>query len=113
VTITYTWRGDFTNTELNECHAEAFESRVYRELEAGTALPSFQIWDAICKLYGWSQSFVKKSAGWRFERLARRRTYLAALGTDALTLIAASFVPSRSRCQPSGLPPRRSTWPGR
>jgi GNAT superfamily N-acetyltransferase len=33
VTITYTWRGDFTNTELNECHAEAFESRVYREAE--------------------------------------------------------------------------------
>lgn len=30
----------------------------YRELEAGTGLPSFQTWDATCKLYGWSQSFV-------------------------------------------------------
>jgi transcriptional regulator with XRE-family HTH domain len=30
----------------------------YRELEAGTGLPTFDTWDAICKLYGWSQSFV-------------------------------------------------------
>ncbi len=33
----------------------------YRELEAGTGLPSFQTWDAICKLYGWSQSFVRSA----------------------------------------------------
>jgi hypothetical protein len=30
----------------------------YRELEAGTKLPAFDTWDRICKLYGWSQSFV-------------------------------------------------------
>lgn len=35
----------------------------YRELEAGTSLPTFDTWDRICKLYGWSQSFVGKSAG--------------------------------------------------
>jgi len=29
VTITPTWRGDFNNRELNELHAEAFETRVY------------------------------------------------------------------------------------
>lgn len=31
--------------------------REYGELEAGTGPPSFQTWDAIRKLYGWSQSF--------------------------------------------------------
>ncbi len=29
MTITPTWRGDFNNQELNELHAEAFETRVY------------------------------------------------------------------------------------
>jgi len=33
VAITCTWRGDFNNTELNELHAEAFETRVYDEAE--------------------------------------------------------------------------------
>jgi transcriptional regulator with XRE-family HTH domain len=37
--------------------------REYRKLEAGTSLPAFDTWDRICKLYGWSQSFVGKSAG--------------------------------------------------
>jgi transcriptional regulator with XRE-family HTH domain len=32
----------------------------YRELESGTTLPTFDTWDRICKLYGWSQSFVGK-----------------------------------------------------
>ena len=32
--------------------------REYRELEAGTRFPTFEIWDRMCKLYGWSQSFV-------------------------------------------------------
>jgi transcriptional regulator with XRE-family HTH domain len=27
--------------------------REYRELEAGTSLPTFATWDRICKLYGW------------------------------------------------------------
>ena len=30
-------------------------------LEAGTGLPAFETWDRICKLYGWSQSFVRPS----------------------------------------------------
>ncbi|MDP9329514.1 MAG: GNAT family N-acetyltransferase [Actinomycetota bacterium] len=33
MTITYLWRGDFTNTELNELHAEAFETRIFDEAE--------------------------------------------------------------------------------
>ena len=32
--------------------------REYRELEAGTRFPTFETWDRMCKLYGWSQSFV-------------------------------------------------------
>jgi GNAT superfamily N-acetyltransferase len=31
--ITYTWRGDVANTELNGLHAEAFETRVYDDAE--------------------------------------------------------------------------------
>jgi DNA-binding XRE family transcriptional regulator len=30
----------------------------YRELEAGTRSPSFETWDAICKLYGWPQTIT-------------------------------------------------------
>ena len=30
----------------------------YRELEAGTRWPTFEAWDAICKLYGWPRTFV-------------------------------------------------------
>jgi GNAT superfamily N-acetyltransferase len=33
MTISYAWRGDFNNAELNELHAEAFETRVYDEAE--------------------------------------------------------------------------------
>jgi len=33
VTITYRWRGDFNNAELNELHAEAFETRNFDEAE--------------------------------------------------------------------------------
>jgi len=33
VAITYTWRGDIANTELNRLHAEAFETRVYDDAE--------------------------------------------------------------------------------
>jgi hypothetical protein len=28
--------------------------REYRELEAGTRDPTFETWDRMCKLYGWS-----------------------------------------------------------
>jgi len=30
----------------------------YRDLEAGTRWPSFETWDAICKLYWWPQTFI-------------------------------------------------------
>jgi GNAT superfamily N-acetyltransferase len=33
MTISYIWRGDFNNAELNELHADAFETRVYDEAE--------------------------------------------------------------------------------
>ena len=33
VTVEYEWRGAFTNAEVNELHAEAFETRVYDETE--------------------------------------------------------------------------------
>jgi hypothetical protein len=39
----------------------AVSPREYRELEAGTSLPRFDTWDRICKLFGWSQSFVRSS----------------------------------------------------
>jgi predicted N-acetyltransferase YhbS len=45
--ITYTWRGDFTNTELNELHAEAFETRVYDEDE-----------------WNWVEQVHRHSLGW-------------------------------------------------
>jgi GNAT superfamily N-acetyltransferase len=31
--VTYAWRGDVTNAEMNALHAEAFETRVYDESE--------------------------------------------------------------------------------
>jgi GNAT superfamily N-acetyltransferase len=33
MTVTYEWRGPFDNVELNELHAEAFETRVFDETE--------------------------------------------------------------------------------
>jgi GNAT superfamily N-acetyltransferase len=33
VAVTYEWRGEFDNVELNELHAEAFETRVFDETE--------------------------------------------------------------------------------
>jgi hypothetical protein len=46
--------------QVDEVHGS---QREYRELEAGTSLPTFDTWDRICKLYGWSQSFVGSRAG--------------------------------------------------
>ena len=31
--------------------------REYRELEAGKRFPTFQMWDRMCKLFGWPQRF--------------------------------------------------------
>lgn len=33
MTIAYAWRGDFDSAEVNELHAEAFETRVFDESE--------------------------------------------------------------------------------
>jgi hypothetical protein len=30
--------------------------REYRELEAGATIPSSDVWDRMCELYGWSQT---------------------------------------------------------
>jgi hypothetical protein len=51
--------------------------REYRELEAGTRYPTFETWDRICKLYGWSQTFVGSAVG-----LQRWRS--SAEGSDAV-----------------------------
>ena len=45
--IIYTWRGDVANAELNRLHAEAFETRVYDDLE----------WD-------WTTQLHDHSLGW-------------------------------------------------
>jgi GNAT superfamily N-acetyltransferase len=47
VAITYTWRGDIANAELNRLHAEAFETRLYDDLE----------WD-------WTTQLHDHSLGW-------------------------------------------------
>jgi DNA-binding XRE family transcriptional regulator len=31
--------------------------REYVELESGSALPNFEVWDRMCKLFGWPQTF--------------------------------------------------------
>lgn len=49
------WRG---STVGQVAYRIGVSSREYLALEAGTAWPSFDTWDAICKLYGWPQSFV-------------------------------------------------------
>jgi GNAT superfamily N-acetyltransferase len=46
--ITYEWRGEFTNQELNALHAEAFETRVYLETE----------WNWIEQVHGHSLGWV-------------------------------------------------------
>jgi GNAT superfamily N-acetyltransferase len=45
--MTYEWRGQFTNREMNELHAEAFETRVYADDE----------WD-------WNEQVHSHSLGW-------------------------------------------------
>ncbi len=52
----YTWRGEFTSTELNELHAEAFETRVFGDDE----------WD-------WRRQVDQHSFGWVVARDHRGR----------------------------------------
>jgi GNAT superfamily N-acetyltransferase len=47
VAVTYEWRGSFDNVELNELHAEAFETRVFDETE-----------------WNWADQVHRYSLGW-------------------------------------------------
>jgi GNAT superfamily N-acetyltransferase len=47
VAVEYRWRGGFSNPELNELHAEAFETRVYDESE-----------------WNWREQVERHSLGW-------------------------------------------------
>ncbi|HKA67847.1 MAG TPA: GNAT family N-acetyltransferase [Actinomycetes bacterium] len=47
MTVTYQWRGDFTNQEVNVLHAEAFGTRVFDESE-----------------WNWVQLVHRHSLGW-------------------------------------------------
>jgi GNAT superfamily N-acetyltransferase len=51
MTITYSWRGDVANGELNELHAEAFETRVFDETE-----------------WNWEEQLHGHSLGWVIAR---------------------------------------------
>jgi hypothetical protein len=33
--------------------------REYRQLETGESWPTWEIWDRICTLYGWPQTFTR------------------------------------------------------
>ena len=35
---------------------------IYREIEAGMRTPNWETWDAICRTFGWQQTFVARSA---------------------------------------------------
>jgi GNAT superfamily N-acetyltransferase len=47
VAVEYSWRGGFSNPELNQLHAEAFETRVYDESE-----------------WNWREQVDRHSLGW-------------------------------------------------
>jgi GNAT superfamily N-acetyltransferase len=51
VAVEYSWRGGFSNRELNELHAEAFETRVYDESE-----------------WNWREQLERHSLGWVIAR---------------------------------------------
>ena len=45
---------------LRECRAAWLLGvivREYREMEAGDRVPEFDVWDRLCELYGWPQTF--------------------------------------------------------
>lgn len=47
MSVTYAWRGAFTNSEANALHAEAFETRVFSESE-----------------WNWEDLTARHSLGW-------------------------------------------------
>jgi GNAT superfamily N-acetyltransferase len=51
VPVVYSWRGEFTNPEVNELHAEAFETRVFDESE-----------------WNWREQVERHSLGWVLAR---------------------------------------------
>ena len=53
--ITYAWRGEFTNPELNALHAEAFETRLFDEME-----------------WNWVELVRRHSLGWVVARADER-----------------------------------------
>jgi GNAT superfamily N-acetyltransferase len=53
--VTYEWRGPFDNVELNELHAEAFETRVFDETE-----------------WNWLDQVHRHSLGWVVAREGNR-----------------------------------------
>jgi GNAT superfamily N-acetyltransferase len=53
MTVTYAWRGTFTNLEVNALHAEAFETRVFDEAE-----------------WNWKDLTARHSLGWVTARSA-------------------------------------------
>lgn len=55
MTVTYSWRGDFSNAELNDLHAEAFATRVFDETE-----------------WNWVELVHRHSLGWVVAREGER-----------------------------------------
>jgi len=53
--VVYAWRGPFTNQEVNELHAEAFDTRVFDEAE-----------------WNWQQLTMAHSLGWVTARRGQR-----------------------------------------
>jgi hypothetical protein len=55
----------------------------YRELEAGRLFPSFEVYDRVCKLFGWPQVFARRivSAGGGPGLRTSSRSRCSSLGT--------------------------------
>jgi DNA-binding XRE family transcriptional regulator len=46
-------------TEAQAARRFGLTLNFYRQLEAGTASPSFETYSAVCELFGWPRSFTK------------------------------------------------------
>lgn len=66
-TVSYVWRGGFTNTEVNRLHAEAFDTRVFDDDE----------WD-------WVSQVETHSLGWVVARIDDRLVGFANVLWDGL-----------------------------
>jgi hypothetical protein len=92
MTITYTWRGDITNVELNSLHAEAFETRVFDETE-----------------WNWQEQLYGHSLGWVVARRDDRLVGFVNVPWDGLVhaWIQDTMVAVDARRQAS----ERNSWP--